>query len=92
MKRIAITLSIALVMGLSVAIWTSDASAQLPARLWCGRCKVSGSDASAISDRPRISGCQERASACLQGLPIWSRLPLLVGSFRGLNRMHQAES
>jgi hypothetical protein len=29
--KIAITLSVALVMGLSVATWTSDASAQLPA-------------------------------------------------------------
>jgi hypothetical protein len=29
--KIAVTLSVALVMGLSVAMWTSDASAQLPA-------------------------------------------------------------
>jgi hypothetical protein len=78
--KIAITLSVALVMGLSALGRYVDIRRLSAAtgRLWCGRCKVSGSDASAISDRSRISGCQERASACLQGLPIRSRLPLLV--------------
>ena len=70
--KIAITLSVALVMGLSVAMWTSDASAQLPAGYGAAAAKCRAQMRAQYPTARESQGARsERArayKACLFGL------------------------